>query len=323
MKKLAIILILSLTLLLPLRVRAQSANWVALQSDAPGLNAPGQLVNLSLNASLDTSVNGASLVLHYDPTCFKIAGHQAGNLLPGAISFLQEQPGQLDLTYYFQGQGKGLTGEGSLITIQLETLQLCASDLSIAPETLTLGVLNDQGLAFNLPGVEYRALSVHLAPVNGQPVANAQPAAAPPANLPAVPLSVPIQNTDLVWIVLAISASLFFGLIFVAAIFFLQQPQRSVAAAKAPASPGPALVHPGGTTIQLPHQGTQLGRHIEIIRQNGEYYLVDTGSRLGVFLNGNRLGAGYYPLRNGDRVQLGREVSYQFIDARRRTPQPR
>lgn len=69
-----------------------------------------------------------------------------------------------------------------------------------------------------------------------------------------------------------------------------------------------------GRSIPLPRQRTQIGRHIEIVHQNGGFYVVDNGSRLGVFLNGNRLGSGYYPLRNGDRVQLGQEISYQFVD---------
>jgi hypothetical protein len=321
MKKLAIILILTFAFILPLRARAQSANWVALQSDTANLNASGQTVNLSLNAMLNTSINGASLILHYDPACFKIAGHQPGSLLPGATSFVQEQPGQLDLTYYFQGKGRGLTGEGSLITIQLETLQLCASDLSIFPETLTLGVLDDTGLAFNLPGVEYRSLIVHLAPANGLPVVTPQPAAGLAVNSPAASLPSTGLRSDVFWWVLAMAASLFFGLILIAVFFFLLR-RRSTPSQKTTRIQGPALTHTGGT-VPLPRQRTQLGRHIEIIHQNDEFYVVDTGSRLGVFLNGNRLGAGYYPLRHGDRVQLGREISYQFIDARKDSPQYR
>ncbi len=321
MKKLTVILILSLAFLLPLRARAQSANWVALQSDTTSLNAAGQTVNLSINAMLNTSINGASLILHYDPACFKVAGHQPGSLLPGATAFVQEQPGQLDLTYYFQGKGKGLTGEGSLITIQLETLQLCASDLSVAPETLTLGVMDDKGLAFNLPGVEFRSLTVHPAPANGLPVVTPQSVAALPVNSPAAALPFPSLSPDVVWWALALVASLFLGLIFIAALYLLLR-HRSAFSPKTTSIQGPALMHTGGT-IPLPRQHTQLGRHIEIIGQNGEFYLVDTGSRLGVFLNGNRLGAGYYPLRHGDMVQLGRKISYQFINARRDSLQHR
>jgi hypothetical protein len=321
MKKIAIILILLLALVLPLRARAQSANWVALQSDAASLNAPGQKINLSLNATLDTSINGASFILHYDPACFKVSGHQPGSLLPGATDFVQEQPGQLDLTYYFQGQGKGLTGEGSLIIIQLEALQLCSSDLSVAKETLTLGVLDDKGLAFNLPGVEYRSLVVHLAPASGLPVFTPPAAAVPPAHSPASlpPASGP--GADMFWMILAIAGSLFLGLVLIVAVFFLLR-RRSAPPEKTIPTLGPALIH-GGRTVPLPYQGTQLGRHIEIVHKNGEFYLVDTGSRLGVFLNGNRLGAGDYPLRHGDRVQLGREIVYQFINTRRDSPQYR
>lgn len=321
MKKLAIILILSLTFLLPLRARAQSANWVALQSDATSLNAPGQTVNLSLNAMLDTAINGSSLILHYDPACFKVAGHQAGSLLQGATPFVQEQPGQLDLTYYFQGQGKGLTGEGSLITIQLETLQLCASDVSIAPETLTLGVLDGQGLAYNLPGVEFRSMIVHLAPANGQPVVTPQQAAAIPANSAVAPLPPIDMGPDVILLAVIVAACLFLAMIFLVALYFVMR-RRSSPAQKTIPIQGPALMHTGGT-VQLPRRRTQLGRHIEIVHQNGEFYVVDTGSRLGVFLNGNRLGAGYYHLSHGDRVQLGREISYQFVNARRDSAQAR
>jgi hypothetical protein len=314
MKKFAIILILSLTFVLPLRARAQSANWVNLQSDATSLNAPGQMVNLSLSAMLNTAINGASLILHYDPACFKIARYEPGSLLAGATPFVQEQPGQLDLTYYFQGKGKGLTGEGSLITIQLESLQLCASDVSVAPESLTLGVLDDNGLAFNLPGVEQRNMMVHLAAANGLPMVPSQPAAGLPSNSSMLPPLLSLVP-NVVWIILVIVAGLLFGFILILALFFLLR-SRSTRPQKSTSIQGPALMHTGGTVL-LPPQRTQLGRHIEILHQNGEFYVVDTGSRLGVFLNGIRLGTGYHQLSHGDLVQLGREVSYKFINARR------
>lgn len=317
MKKLAIILILSFTFILPLRTRAQSANWVALQSDTASLNAPGQMVNLSLNARLDTAINGASLILNYAPTCFKVAGHQSGSLLPGSTSFVQEQPGQLDLTYYFQGKVRGLTGEGSLIVIQLETLQLCTSQISIVPETLTLSVLDEHGLADNLPGVEDRSMVVSLIPANGLPVVAPQLTVNLPANAPVIPLASPSPRLKMGWTALAIAASICLGLIFIVILFFLLR-QRPIVLQKTTRLKGPALRHRGGT-IPLPHQGIQLGRHIKIIGQNGKFFVADTGSRLGVFLNGNRLDAVYQPLRNGDQVQLGHEISYQFIDARRET----
>jgi hypothetical protein len=221
MKKLAIILLLSLAFSLPVRTRAQSANWVSLQSDATSLNAPGQKVNLSLNAMLNSAINGASLILHYDPVCFKIAGHKPGSLLPGTTSFIQEQPGQLDLTYYFQGKGRGLTGEGSLINIQLEALQLCASDVSVDSKTLTLGVLDDKGLAFNLPGVEYRSMIVHLVPANGLAVFNPPSKAILPSNSPELPLTSTALGSNLIWWIVAIVTILILVLIIIVGLFLL------------------------------------------------------------------------------------------------------
>jgi hypothetical protein len=315
MKKIAIILSLFIALLLPVRAAAQGASWIALQSDSASLNAPGQIVNMSLAASLDTPINGASFILRYDPTCFKVAGHQPGSLLTGSTDFVQEQPGQFDLTYYFQGQGKGLTGEGSLINLQLETLQLCSSDISIAPETITLGVLDTQGLAFNLPNVEYRSLSVHFAPADGQPAAATQPGGVPPANVPSSSVSIPVLTPEMFWLFMSVAAILFVGLVLFLALFFLLRPRSARRAPqKGTSNAGPALMHAGGV-VPLPRQRTRLGRHIEIVHQNGEFYLMDTGSRLGAFLNGNRLGAGLYPLRDGDRVQLGNEMTYRFINA--------
>lgn len=314
MKKIAIISILLFALLFPRRAQAQEVNWIALQSDIAGLEASGQVVNLSVQAMLDTAINGASFILRYDPACFKVSNYQPGSLLPGATAFVQEQPGQLDLTYYFQGKGQGLTGEGSLVTLQLETLQLCDSALSLDPETITLGVLDASGLAFNLPGVEYRSLDLRLAPVNGLPVVTAQPNSVSPALVPLTGPAVTSPGNRLVWIVPAAATVLLLGLVLVV-VFFLRTRRQPVPAVRAAHTRrGPALMH-AGRSIPLPRQRTQIGRHIEIVHQNGEFYVVDNGSRLGVFLNGNRLGSGYYPLRNGDRVQLGQEISYQFVDA--------
>jgi len=326
MKKLAIILVLMFTSILPLRAHAQSANWVALQSDSTSLNAVGQTINLSLNAMLDSAINGASLILRYDPACYKISGHQPGSLLPGATSFVQDQPGQLDLTYYFQGQGKGLTGAGSLITIQLETLQLCSTDLSIAPETLTLGVLDNTGMAFNLSGVELRSLIVHLVPASGLPITTPQQAAALPANSPAAsalaPLPTDILNPDSTWfwIGMSITGLLALALILIS-VFSFRSGRRIKVSQKTMPVRGAALMN-SGRSIPLPRRSTRLGRHIEIMYENGKFYVADKGSRLGVFLNGNRVGAGNYPLRHGDKVQLGGEISYQFIDARAESAQP-
>jgi hypothetical protein len=213
-----------------------------------------------------------------------------------------------------------LTGAGSLIMIQLETLQMCASDISITPETFTLGVLNSQGMAFNLPGVEYRDMVVHLAPANGQAVVTPQAAAgaAPAASVGLTPPSGPAffgLGENGIWLIIGAVGLLF--VLIVGVIVFLYLRGRKTPASSQNTTPilGPALIHKGGT-VTLPQKRTQLGRHIEIVYNNGGFFMVDSGSRLGVYINGKRLGNGSYPLSHGDRVQLGQEISYQFIHTR-------
>jgi len=318
MKKLAFLLIFLVAFTIPLRVRAENANWVGLESDTTALTTPGQSIQVALDASLNTSIAGASLILIYDPACFKVTGHEPGSLLPGATAFVQEKPGQLDLTYYFLGSGQGLTGEGSLITIQLETLNLCASDLSTTPENITLGVLDDNGMAFNLTGVEYRTLSVHLAPGDGQPVISSQPIAKDPAisssgTASSQPLAKNAVNVYLILLFVVLLA----GIGGVLGYFLLRRLSRgSPYSSSLNVASAPALVH-DGHPIPLPQKGTQLGRHTEIVKRDGGFYLTDTGSQKGTFLNGDRLGTGYYPLRDGDQINLGHEVSYRFIESHR------
>jgi hypothetical protein len=313
MKKLVFFLILLMAFTVPLRAQAQNINWVTLQSDITALTAPGQPVQIMLDGSLNTPIKGAGLILSYDPACFKVTGHQPGSLLPGAKAFAQEKPGQLDLTYYFQGSGQGLTGEGSLITIQLETLNLCASDLSATPDTITLGVLNDQGMAFNLTGVEYRTLSVHLAPSNGQPVI-------PPVvnNQGKSPVTTSAsQNPISVYLVLLfvfILAGIGLAGYFLLNRLLRENPRQPALAAASVKTGTPALIH-NGRPIPLPQTRTQLGRHIEIVKHYDGFYLADTGSQRGTFLNGSRLGAGYHRLHDGDQIQLGQEVSYRFVES--------
>lgn len=316
MKKRLSFLLLLFTLLFPWRVQAQGANWLDLQSDHSGLQAAGETVTLSIQAMLNTAINGASFILQYDPQCFKVSGYQPGTLLPGATAFAQQSPGQLDLTYYFQGKGQGLAGEGSLVSLQLEALQLCDSQVSIDPGTITLGVLDSSnGLALRLPDVSYRALSLRFAPVNGAAAAAPQEATSQTAvsaqNAPTAP-----ALPGLVWLGLGIALVLLLGLDLLA-LLVLKRPRHAgvPASHNAHTGKGSALLC-AGRRIPLPPQRTLIGRHIEIIHQNGTFFVADTGSRLGVFLNGNRLGKGYHPLRHGDQVQLGREVSYQFVQNR-------
>jgi hypothetical protein len=331
MKKLAVLLIVFISIIMPLRARAQSVNWVALQSDTTTLAAPGQSIQLSLNGAFDTPINGAGLILRYDPACFKITGHQAGSLMAGATPFVQEKPGQYDLLYFYLGKGKGLTGEGSLITIQLESLQLCASELSVAPETITLGVLDENGMAFNLPGVEYRSLATHFTPGAGLMAVTPQAAAAvaetPEVNSTApiiqstVPVTQPEHPKNSFSISLVIMAFVFIFLpVIIAAIYFLlrrlsKQPGKSSAPITAS---GPALIL-DGRSIPLPNERTPLGRYAEIVRRDGVFYLSDSGSQKGIFLNRKRLAKGYYPLHNGDQVQLGQDISYRFVESRGQT----
>ncbi len=308
MKKIAALLVIFISMMMPLHAGAQGANWVALQSDTTTLTAPGQVIQLSLMGSLDTPINGAALILRYDPACFKITGHQPGSLIPGATAFVQDNPGQFDLTYFFQGKGNGQTGEGSLITIQLEALQLCASDLSAAPETITLGVLDDKGLAFNLAGVEYRSLVAHIAPGPGLEVVTPQPA----GGVPAISINPAAGSKPTFNFLLIILPIILLSILSAILVFFLRSPSKQPGKSALTKKTGPALVL-GGRSIPIARARTQLGRYAEIVQREEGFYLINAGSPKGIFLNGKRLTDGYYPLHNGDQVQLGKDISYRFV----------
>lgn len=235
MKKLVVLLILFVSLIIPQRAQTQNVNWVGLQSNTSTISAPGQLVTVMLNGSLNTPISGAALTLRYDPACFRVTSHHPGNLLTGAVIFAQAQPGQFDLIYHFQGSGQGQTGEGSLAAIQLEALKLCASDMSIAPNTISLRVWDAKGAVASLPGVEYRSLTVHLTPGIAPVATKASAPQTPQAHLQ-------LPNTE--------STSLFFLLLALlpilgAIVYFLllRRSQLSRKPVRAPsASPAKAFV---------------------------------------------------------------------------------
>ncbi len=168
---LVLALFLLAALITPKHALAQGVNWVVLQSDTTAITTPGQVVTVALRGSLNVPISRATMTLRYDPACFRVISLRPGSLLPGAVAYAQAQAGQFDLSYNLPGDRLGLTGEGSLASMQLEALQVCSSDLSVAPNSISLAVLDTHGLATNLPGVEYRSLSIHLlqslVPANG------------------------------------------------------------------------------------------------------------------------------------------------------------
>jgi hypothetical protein len=322
MKKLAVLLALLISLL-PLRVQAESVNWIALQSDTTTITAPGQSIQLSLTGALNTPINGAALILSYDPACFRIANHQPGSLIPEATAFVQGQPGKLDLTYFYQGQGKGLTGEGTLIDIQLEALQLCASDVSVTPETITLGVLNEQGMAFNLTGVEYRGLTAHIVPSAGLPVVTPQPVVAVPevevpSVLPAPEYAVaPARPTFSISPYIIFMPILAIPLLSAAVYFLTRRPVRKPGITAPVLGSGPVLIL-AGRSIPIQQERTALGRYTHIVRRSGIFYITDSGSLKGTYVNGKRIESGYHRINTGDQIQLGEDTTYRFVENLRR-----
>ncbi|MDH3200854.1 MAG: FHA domain-containing protein [Myxococcales bacterium] len=63
------------------------------------------------------------------------------------------------------------------------------------------------------------------------------------------------------------------------------------------------------------------GRHAEIRNENGRYLLVDTGSRNGTWLNGQRIK--HAALGDGDEIEFGRGGPKIFIASVRSDPSPR
>lgn len=299
MKKIIFLLVLLTMLVTPARAFATGENWVALESDT-NLTAPGQLIMFTLKGSLDTPINDAALTLRYDPTCFRVTSHHPGNLLPGAVIFARAQPGQFDLTYRFPNAQQGITGEGSLLTLQLEALKVCTSDVSIAPDSVLLGVVDPRGAAINLAGVEYRSLSVHFTPGS---VTSAQTASK--SVFPNTENIIPI-----LYVVLpAMSIALY--------LLLRHRPRKmqyEVVSRSYPSGKTPALMH-SGQFIPLPkQQRTLLGQHTEIIERDGDFYLANTGGLNGTKLNGSQLEPGDHRLRDGDEVQIGRGTPYRYID---------
>lgn len=299
-----LMLTLFILLAIPQHVQAQSVNWVALQSDTTAITTPGQVINVALDGSLNVPITGAAMSLRYDPACLRVISHHPGTLIQGAVVYAQAQAGQFDLAYNFPGSGRGDTGQGSLITVQMEALKICASDLSVAPNTILLGVLDTKGVAAALPGVQYRTLTLHLAP---SVAASLVPVAAPVSQHAA-----PDINYMIFW-------SFIFPALVIGAIYLLLRRRSRKAGIISPifgTLPGhktPALIYNGRALI-IPSDGTKLGRHTEIIKRDGCFYLVDNGSRNGTFLNGHPLGSDYYLLNNGDDIQLGLGASYRFVE---------
>ena len=53
-------------------------------------------------------------------------------------------------------------------------------------------------------------------------------------------------------------------------------------------------------------------RHAEIIKVEGEYRIRDLESRNGTYVNGERIGNAFCPLRNRDKIRLGNNFTLIF-----------
>ncbi len=329
MKKILLYIFLLALFITPVNVHAQNSNWVGVKSDVTSVTAVGQPIQVELYGAVDTPVTGAALILNYDPNCFKVVSHQPGNLISGATAFAQEKPGQLDLTYYFQGNKLGVAGEGAFITIQLESLAVCTSDLSVAPESILLGVLDSSGMASNLTGVTYQTLDLHF---SADQESESSPSAifssllsADSAPKDEALISNPTDQQINPSTGLNTPAILFFFVVLplIASIFVLymwnRQPRAAMVLAPKTVSSfagggHPALIH-RGKPILLSQEHNLIGDNLEIIQQNGRSYLANKGNPEGVLLNGNRLEVGYHPLHDGDKVQVDNRITYRFIQS--------
>lgn len=65
------------------------------------------------------------------------------------------------------------------------------------------------------------------------------------------------------------------------------------------------------------NQGTVSRRHAKIVGRNGYHTIEDTGSRHGVFVNGDRIKPGFsHPIKPGDRIAIGGvQMSYSEVPA--------
>jgi len=182
--------------------------------------------------------------------------------------------------------------------------------------------LDSNGMVFNMPGVEYRSLSIHLTSAGtSQPVLSWQPFAVAPANSFTDTASEPISQATMASLIILFV--LFFATLGVMGYFLFVRPSKHkprssrVIVDLSPAT-SPVLVH-GGHPIPLHQNHKWLGHHTEISKRDGAFYLIDTGSHQGTFLNGNRLGAGYHLLHDGDQVHLGNGVPYRFVEPQAHT----
>jgi len=330
MNKIILYAFLMTIILIPANVHAQGNNWVGVKSDVASITSAGQLVQVELYGAVNTPVTGAALILNYDPGCFKVIGHQPGNLISGATAFAQEKPGQLDLTYYFQGNKLGVVGEGAFITIQLESLAVCASDLSVPPESIMLGVLDSSGMASNLTGVTYQILDLHF---SADQESGSLPATIFSSLLSTdstaknseelIPNPSDPQNNSSNRMNTPVILLLFVVLPLIASIFVLymwnRQPRSTIALASTPVSSfvgggHPALIH-RGKPVMLSQEHNFIEGNVEIIQQNGQSYLANKLNSIGVLLNGSKLEAGYHQLHDGDKVQIGNQITYRFVQS--------
>ncbi len=315
MKKISLFLILIVILVIPQRTQAQKVNWVTLESDSNTISAAGQLIMVTLNASLNVPLTSAALVLRYDPACFRVTSHHPGKLLKGATSTVTAQPGLFDLSYQLPQKHQGSMGEGSLMGIQLEALKLCDDDLSVSSNSILLKILDAKGSPVNLPGVEYHTLTLHLTQ-NPRPAVTATPIVSP---APAFTLPPMVDSTYVFLLTLTLIPII--GTI----ISLLLLRRRARNPTKRAYTPGemqehkiPTLIQ-AGQSIPLTQPRTRLGRHTEIIQRGTGFYLTDTGNQQGTLLNGSHIGRGYYFLHDGDYVQLGNEGSFRFVKPRKHT----
>ena len=145
-----------------LSANAEEKTWVTLESDIIQVKQIGQTLTISLNGSLAMPINGAGIVLDYDPACLQVSNYQAGSLLPNAVEFKQDNAGSFDITYYYQGVSQAIVGEGSIILVSFEAIALCDTTISASQDLITLDSVNEDWIAVGLMNVEYRNLVINL-----------------------------------------------------------------------------------------------------------------------------------------------------------------
>lgn len=351
MKKLIPFLLVLIFFVIVIPVHAQSGNWVALQSDSTTITAPGQTITVSLEASINAALNGAGIVLNYDPDCLKVVDYRPGTLLPNAVAFEQNVPGSLDLTYYYQGASQAIAGEGSLMEVTFEVLDVFDTSVTMDPAFVVLDRIDETGMAVGLPNVEFRNLAVQangkpeLATLTDEtvsfPAASTSLSEPPDVVIPTSVVQMPMPSifrapfgefSFLLISLVVIIASL----LIVAVIVMLRHKTRKNAPGYRSSHRNlavPALIVETGPQkghiLYLQGQQIIFGRlkncqiriddhlisrqHAEIVENGGQYYLADFGSRNGTFLNRKQLDAGHYLLQDGDRIRLGKVITYRFF----------